>query len=207
MFAHSGLHMPVEFSKKFSFDVAFVGAKLPKKKWFNNNIIKPLKKKYSMGLYGTNWTIKDNLKRVFSKSSRIMKLQKLAKQIDKSRFTISDADEISLYSSSKICLNFHERENDLSQPHHIVNYRAFKITACGGFQICDKVEGLDNYFKDDELCRVDVNQKSWFEKIEYFINNPIERQSYIQKGIARIRKEHLDFHRVRKLESLLNIKK
>ena len=62
MFAHSGLHMPVEFSKKFSFDV-LAGAK--PQKWFNNNIIKPLKKVFH-GIIWNKLDYKDNLKRVFS---------------------------------------------------------------------------------------------------------------------------------------------
>src|SRR5207248_8747832 len=55
------------------------------------------------------------------------------------------------YSSAKICLNFHEREPDGSQPHYIVNQRTFKIPACGGFQMCDEVPAIRKYFSDSEI--------------------------------------------------------
>ena len=41
------------------------------------------------------------------------------------------------------------------------------------------------------------------DKIEYFLNSDKDRQAYIEKGMERVNKEHLDFHRVRQLESLL----
>jgi hypothetical protein len=203
MFANSSRYNTADFNPALAYDVAFVGAKLPKKKWFNEGIIKPLQAKYNVGLFGTNWTFSDNVKRAASKGLRIGHLNKLAKFVDSSRFTISEFDEMALYASSKICLNFHEREPDLTQPHHIVNHRAFKIVACGGFQICDRVKGMANYFKEDELCMVDCNEKQWFERIEYFIHADKERQQYVECGMKRVSEEHLDFHRVRHIESLL----
>jgi len=205
LFAHSNMHKPSNFDSNYSYDIAFVGAKLPMKKWFNNEIMKPLQKKYNVGLFGPNWTLKDNFKRTGSKLLRMVKMPNIAKHIDKTRFAISEIDEISLYSSSKIALNFHEREPDLSQPHHIVNFRAFKIPACGGFQICDRVEGISNYFEEDELCRIDIDVKLWMEQIDHYLNNPLERKEFIDKGMERINKEHMDFHRVRELEFLLKI--
>jgi spore maturation protein CgeB len=203
MFANSKLHKPVNINNKFSYDLAFVGAKLPKKKWFNDRILKPSMRKYNVGLFGTNWTMADNIKRAGSKLSRIAHMPKLSTFIDKTRFSIPDSDEATLYSSSKISLNFHERAPDLSQPHHVMNHRAFKIIACGGFQICDRVKGMSKYFNEDELVMLDCNEDTWFEKIEYFLNSDKDRQAYIEKGMERVNKEHLDFHRVRQLESLL----
>ena len=203
MFANSSLHKVGNIRKDLEFDITFVGAKLPKKKWFNNNIIKPLSKKYKVGLFGTNWTISDNIKRAGSRLLRVGKMNTIASYIDHTRFAISDADEVDLYSSSKICLNFHERANDLSQPHHVMNHRAFKIIACGGFQICDRVQGMSNYFTDDELCMVDCNEKEWFDKIEHYIHAEAERKKYIECGMQRVKKEHMDYHRVRLIESLL----
>ena len=203
MFANSSYRKPAEFNASLAFDIAFVGAKLPKKKWFNDGIIKPLQRKYKVGLFGTNWTVQDNIKRAASKGLRIGKLNALAKLVDKSRFSISESDEMALYSSSKICLNFHEREHDLSQPHHIVNYRAFKIPACGGFQICDRVSGATNYFNEDELCMLECNEKQWFDQIEYFIHADSKRQQYIDRGMKRVQREHMDYHRVRMIMSLL----
>ena len=207
MFANSSLHKLGTIRKELEYDITFVGAKLPKKKWFNNNIIKPLSRKYKVGLFGTNWTMTDNIKRVGSRLLRLGKMNSVASHIDRTRFSISDADEVDLYRSSKICLNFHERADDLSQPHHVMNHRAFKIVACGGFQICDQVKGMANYFNDDELCMVDCNQKQWFDQIEYFLHAEKERNEYVRRGMNRVNREHLDFHRVRLIESLISNQK
>lgn len=203
MFANSTHHKPAELDPKFTYDIAFVGSKLPKKKWFNDRLIKPLQKKYNVGLFGTNWKLQDNMKRVASRCLRIANLNNYAAIVDRSRFSISESQEMALYASSKICLNFHEREPDMSQPHHIVNYRAFKIPACGGFQICDRVKGAENYFTEDELCMVECNEKEWFERIEHFINADSERRKYIELGMKRVNRDHMDYHRVRLIESLL----
>jgi len=134
--ANPRFHFPVEPNSKFAYDVAFVGAKLPHKRWFNDKIVAPLRKRYRVGLYGPNWTLRDNTLRAISKGARMLEIRPLAQLCDSARFSISDVDEVSLYASSKISLNFHERELDNSQPHHIVNQRTYKIAACRWVSNC-----------------------------------------------------------------------
>ena len=102
-----------------------------------------------------------------------------------------------LYSSSKICLNFHEREKDGSQPHLILTQRTFVIPACGGFEICDYVPPLRKYFSEEEMVMATMDKEDWFKKIEYYMNNEKERNTIRQKGTKRALSDHTYHNRVK----------
>lgn len=203
--ANPSFHHPVPFNPKFAYDVVFVGAKLSHKRWFNENILGALVKRYRVGLFGPGWTLRDNTLRAISKGARIINYRPLAKLCDSARFSISDEDEVSLYSSSKISLNFHEREPDNSQPHHIVNQRTFKIAACGGFQIVDPVAALPKYFAGDEIVTSGFDACEWLSKVDYFLTHEAERKAIQERATARALSSHMAQNRVALLEQLLGI--
>jgi hypothetical protein len=203
--ANPRFHHPVPVNPKFAYDVAFVGAKLPHKKWFNDNILGTLRKRYRVGLFGPGWTLRDNTLRAIGKGARMINYRPLARLCDSARFSISDEDEVCLYSSSKISLNFHEREPDNSQPHHIVNQRTFKIAACGGFQIVDPVIALPKYFASDEIVTAGLDAREWLDKVEYFLTHEAERKAIQERATARALSGHMAQHRVALLEQLLGL--
>jgi hypothetical protein len=203
--ANPRFHHPVPADPKFAYDVAFVGAKLPHKRWFNDNILGALRKRYRVGLFGPGWTLRDNTLRAISKGARMANYLPLARVCDSARFSISDADETCLYSSSKISLNFHEREPDNSQPHHIVNQRTFKIAACGGFQIVDPVLALPRYFNNNEIVTASFDAKDWLDKVDYFLNHEAERKAIQERATARALNSHMAQHRVDFLEQLFGL--
>jgi spore maturation protein CgeB len=111
--------------------------------------------------------------------------------------------ENKLYSSAKICLKFHEREADGSQPHLIVNQRVFKIAACGGFQVYDAVPPIRKYFAEGEIVLADPNRPDeWFRKIDYYLTHDDERTRIQAKGTARALREHTYHNRVTTLLGL-----
>ncbi len=203
--ANPSFHYPVPPNSKFNYDIAFVGAKLPQKRWFNDNILAVLRKRYRVGLFGAGWTLRDNALRALSKGARMANALPFARLCDRGRFSISEADEVCLYSSSKISLNFHERDQYNNQPHHIVNQRTFKIAACGGFQITDPVAALPQYFSDNEIITAGFNAKDWLEKIDYFMNHEPERKAIQERATARAQSSHMAQHRVELLEHLLDL--
>ena len=87
-------------------------------------------------------------------------------------------------------MNFHEREPDGSQPHHILNQRTFKIPACGGFEICDNVTALRRYFTENEMVTAGINAKDWRKKIDYYLENEEERIMIQRAGTRRALKNH-----------------
>ncbi len=201
--ANKKLHYPVAPVEKYAYDIVFLGAKLPLKRWFNENVLLPLRKKYKVGIFGPYWTLKDNLLRGCSRLARNMKLKSAANLFESFRITVPIEEENALYSSAKICLNFHEREKDGTQSHIILNQRTFKICACGGFQICDEIPPARKHFTEDELVMAKIDVKDWFDKIDYYLKNEKRRKEIQQNGTARALKDHTYHNRVQQLLSLL----
>jgi len=204
--ANPALHFPAKPLAKYQYDVVYLGANLRHKRWFAENVLRPLKARYRVGLFGPRWTARDHVLRAISKVSRLVGLRGVAKCVDRHRITIPPDEENLLYSSAKISLNFHEREPDGSQPHYIVNQRTFKIPACGGFQICDYVPAIRKYFADDEVVLASLDARDWHDKIEYYLAHDDERRHIQAKGTKRALLEHLSTSRVRQVLSLLGIR-
>lgn len=203
--ANPRYHFPTPMDIRFNYDVVFLGAKLPHKRWFNENVLLPLRRRYRVGLFGPGWTLRDNTLRAVSKGARMVHYRALARWCDHFRFAISDEDECRLYASAKISLNFHEREPDNTQPHHIVNQRTFKIAACGGFQIVDPVAALPKYFSTDEIVTAGFDAREWIDKVDYYLHHEEARKAIQEKATARAQSEHMAQHRVDMLEQLLGL--
>jgi spore maturation protein CgeB len=203
--ANPKFHFPTQPDPRYRYDVVYLGAKLPHKRWFNEKIVLPLRKKYRLGLFGPGWNLPDNSLRAASKLARLARFPAMARAFDRLRIYIPEEDENKLYCSSKIALNFHEREPDNSQPHHIVNQRTFKIAACGGFQIVDPVAALPKYFDRAEIVTAGLDAREWLDKTAYYLVHEDERRGIQERATARALREHLSTHRVELLERLLGI--
>jgi len=196
-------HFPVVPVSKYSYDIVYLGARLGHKRWFFDNVLRPLRRRHRVGIFGPYWTLKDNLLRAGQKACMKMKFRKGAELLNDLRITIPPDEENALYSSAKICLNFHEREPDGSQPHYIVNQRTFKICACGGFQICDHVPAIRKYFAEDELVMARIDKDDWLDKIDYYITHDKEREEIRRRGTDKALRDHTYHNRVKQLIDLL----
>ena len=201
--ANPALHFPVAPVTRYRYDIVYLGANLRKKRWFAEEILRPLRRKYRVGVFGPGWSMRDQVLRAGSRLCRLAGAFQVAKTIDLSRITVPPDAERALYSSSAVALNFHEREDDGSQPHYIVNQRAFKIPACGGFQICDEVPAIRKYFGEDEVVTAPLDPAEWMARIEYFLRHNQEREAIRAKGAHRALREHLSTHRVNSVLALL----
>lgn len=110
----------------------------------------------------------------------------------------------SAWKSASICLNVHE-------PHSRrygfdVVERPFKTIGTNGFCISDHVDALYEYFNDDEIV-IRKDPRSYHNAVEHFLNNPQDRLPYIEKGQARIWKEHTYFDRASQLLNELGFTK
>lgn len=199
--ANKLLHFPGESVLKYQYDIVYLGARLPKKEWFFKRVLLPLKNKYRVGIFGPYWTKRDLILAAAHKLCRMARSSLVASFLNRFRVTISPEDERLLYASSKICVNFHERESDGSQPHYILNQRTFKIPACGGFEICDFVPALRKYFAEDEVIMAQ-DEKDWIKKIEYYLTHKEERRRIQEKGTQRALLEHTYHNRVKQVIDL-----
>jgi len=201
--ANPALHFPVAPVPRYRYDIVYLGANLRKKRWFAERILRPLGRKYRVGVFGPGWSIRDQALRAGARACRMGGAFPIARAIDRARITVPPEAERALYSSATVALNFHEREDDGSQPHYIVNQRTFKIPACGGFQICDEVPAIRKYFADDEVVLVPLDPAEWMARIEYFLSHEREREAISTRGAERARREHLSTHRVKSVLALL----
>jgi len=183
-----------EYNKDFVTDISYIGTYLHSKKRFFNDCVFPLKDKYNLKLYGQDWTSGDRLKGWIQKIGQYYNIQYL-KSIQKPKLQLGD--EAKIYSSSTICLNVHE-ENQKKYGGDC-NERAFKIPLCGGFEITDDVACIRKYFKVDKEIVIAKNQDDWFEKIDYYMDNPDKRLEIIEAGREKVLREHTYHNRVRQI--------
>lgn len=188
--------------EKYQCDIAYVGAYLPKKEAQFKKLLLPLTKKYHVRIYGPYWTWKDLILLTGNKICRNLRLTKLGNWLNTKRVTLPPEDENKLYSSAKICINFHEREAD-GRDYDLLNGRTFKIPASGGFEICDHVASLRKYFTEDEVVMAE-NDTDWFAKIDYYMRHDTGRRAIQERGTARALRDHTYHNRVEQLLKLIS---
>jgi len=196
--ANSLLHFPTAPTRKYQYDIVYLGAYLTRKRRMFDDILLPLALRYKVGIFGPYWTARDYAMGALQRAARTVGAARMVDAINRLRVVIPPDEENQLYSSAKICLNFHEREEDGGQPHYIVNQRAFKIPACGGFEMCDYVPALSKYFSADEIVMA-TDPEDWFEKIDYFMTREEDRRRIQQNGARRALRDHTYHNRIEEL--------
>src|SRR5437588_12348772 len=129
--ANPRMHFPVEPVREYAYDIVYLGANPRKRRWVAENVVRPLRKAYRVGVFGPGWSLQDTLLRAGSKACKLAHIYPVAQVIDRIRTSIPPEAERQLYSSAKICLNFSEREDDGYQPHYILSQVTFNIQAFG----------------------------------------------------------------------------
>lgn len=173
-----------EHDENYQADISFVGSLLPSKREFVKKHLFPLRKKYDVKIYGSDWTLSNRLLGYVQKAGQYFNIKPL-KHIRKLPLPVDD--ERKVYSSSTISLNIHEDHQRKFGSDF--NERTLKIIACGGFEICDNVKVVRKYFDEGELV-VAENTGDWFEKIDYYLRHPEKRTPIIEAGQRKILKEH-----------------
>lgn len=181
---------------QFECDVCYVGSNLPAKRDFFKKHIYPLKSKYDLRTYGSDWTLNSRILGKIQKVGQYFNINQL-KKVRSLSLTLND--ERKLYSTARISLNVHEEQVKIHNCE--INERTFKILACGGFQICDDVPLLRNFFNSSELV-IAESTADWFDKIAYFLEHPEQRRSIAEAGRKKVLSEHTYHNRVKQVEDL-----
>jgi hypothetical protein len=193
--ANKKLHFPSAPDPRFAADISFVGARLATKEHLFKSVLLPLTKKYNVAIYGAGWTMKDKILRLMSGFGRRFKVFPVADWANKRRVSISLEDERLVYASSKICVNFHEYNED-GTCKNLSNEREFKVPACGGFEISDAIIGIEHYFVPDKEIVLARTPEEWHSKIAYYMSHDREREAIRSAGYERVKREHYYSHRV-----------
>ncbi len=214
--ANKRLHFPQNLER--SVDISFVGNCLPHKKWVFDNILFPMKKSHRVEVYGSNWSALDVWLNRVGRVGRRYHLP-LLQSVRGTRW-ISLEGERNLYSSSKLCPNFHE---DIQAMRGVdCNERTFKVPACGGFEISDNERAVRRYYAKDEVATIDTyapegdwkkaisdpERLSQFAKdlkelLEYYLAHEEERNQMQKKATARTLREHTYHNRAQTILDLV----
>lgn len=95
---------------------------------------------------------------------------------------VSDDEMVQIFSTSKINICFTKsspgRRNQLKG-------KIFDITMCGGFLLCEHVDGIEEIFEIGKEIVCFSNYSDALEKINYFLANDIERERIAKSGKIR----------------------
>ena len=188
-----------KFDEKFKADISFIGTYSPQKRDSFRKYVFPLKKKYKLTIYGQDWGTLDRTLGWIQRGGQYFNIPYL-RSFKKPQLKLED--EAKIYKSSIISINIHE-ESQLRFGGDC-NERTFKIPFCGGFEITDNVACIKKYFKDGEEVVIAKDEKDWYEKIKYYIENPGKRGKIIKAGRERVLKEHTYHNRVKQIIDIYN---
>lgn len=210
--ANKKLHFPQTCMREI--DISFVGNRLPRKVWVFNNILFPMKKDHRVEVYGSNWSSLDIWLNRVGRAARRFKLPLLSGVRGTRWITLEREREV--YSSSKLCPNFHE---DMQAMRGVdVNERTFKVPACGGFEISDNERAVRHYYSKDEVATIDTYvpederakalddpqraarfARDLKEIMEYYLTHEAEREKMQKKATERTLREHTYHNRAQQI--------
>jgi len=172
--AQPSLHRPMELSaedrKEFGADVAFLGAGYP-----NRRAAFARMKKGNFKIWGTEWEEE----------------AALAPHVQRQGARISPEEAAKIYNATAVNLNLHSSVQDgvLVGNGDFVNPRTFELCAAGAFQLVDRRGLMPDLFAEDELA-VFTDFEEMEGCIAHFLAHPEERQGYVDRGRARVLRDH-----------------
>lgn len=109
---------------------------------------------------------------------------------------ITAADAAKVYKLAKICPNVHHPQTRFGG----LNTRTFEILAAGGFELVDNVPGLEELFDVGREIVSYSSPANFRELAEYYLSHQAERAKIIERGRARVLRDHTY---ERRLEAIL----
>lgn len=196
--AANSINLVTTPQERFKADVSFIGTNLPQKREFFKQWLFPLKETYNLRLYGQDWNAVDKYMGMAAKAGQYFNVPVL-KNIQKPK--LQPQDEGVIYASSKILVNLHEDYQRRFGGD--CNERTFKIPFCGGFEICDDVAIVREYFVDGKEICIAKDKDDWFDKIAYYYEHPAEARKIALAGQKRVRRDHTYHNRAQQIIDLV----
>ena len=109
-----------------------------------------------------------------------------------------------IYNQSKICVNIHNNRQYLGINIEMdANNRLFDLAMAQSCQICNGEQMISKYFANDEVISADIPEE-WITKIDYFLNNKVERNLTALKARKRAIENHSWTQRAVKFNNIIN---
>ncbi|SHN70168.1 CgeB family protein [Desulfovibrio litoralis] len=167
---HAKLKLNTEEQNEYGSDLSFLGAGYPNRRVAFKRLLP-----FNFKIWGTEWGDDVFLKPLIQKNGA----------------RISSEEAVKIYNATKINLNLHSsvQTQQLVSGGDFVNPRTFELAACSAFQLVDKRSLMSELFAEDELATFN-NMDELVEKIKYFLDNPVERNAYIERSLKRVLADH-----------------
>lgn len=186
MAAHPPMHRPVEISKqdnaRYHAPVGFMGHGYPNRQEVFGRLAQ---RGLPLGIWGTAWPRRGPLAGLLREGGRRLDSHEVAK----------------VYNACPIVLNLHSSPtaDDGVARADFINPRTFEVAACGGFQLVDRVQGLERQFALGREIAAFASEDELIEKAHYYLANPEERAAIAQAGRRRVLNQHTYYHRMERL--------
>jgi spore maturation protein CgeB len=118
----------------------------------------------------------------------------------------SGSKMIKIYNSSRIALNVHVGfGEEIERYGYGTNMRLFELAGCGTFQLVDYKKDIEKLFKIgyEIVCYKSIRDLK--DKIQYYLNNPKERERIAQRMQKRAYQEHTYMHRMQEVLKVTGI--
>jgi len=195
--AADSLALKPVFDPRFEADISYVGTSLPEKRVFFKDHVFPLGRKYTLRIYGQDWSRIDRGLAWVQRAGQYFNIKPLAR-LRKPRLQLED--EARIYASSRVSINVHEEYQRRFGGD--CNERTFKIPFCGGFEVVDDVACLSRYFQRGTELAVATTPGEWVSMVEHYLRHPEERSAIIEAGRQRVARDHTYHNRVAQLLSI-----
>jgi len=100
---------------------------------------------------------------------------------------VSHTEMVQIFSNSKINICF-TKAGGIGTRNQLKG-KIFDITMCGGFLLCEHVEGIEDFFEIDKEIVCFNNYTEALEKINYFLTNEEEREHIAMAGKLRANRD------------------
>ena len=112
---------------------------------------------------------------------------------------ISPEAAAKVYNLAQICPNMHDPQTRIGG----LNTRTFEILAAGGFELVDKIPGLEENFVVGREIIAYSSPAHFRELVDYYLAHPSERAAIAARGRARVLRDHTYEQRFKTILSYL----
>ncbi len=167
----------------YQYDVVFVGAFHPYRKWFIDRLINA---NINVQAFGNGW------------QNGPVSAEKMNKLFTSSKINLNIGNSTS-YDSRYLLSGIRPFINSLRSPKNTsqIKARNFEIPFFNGFQLTDYVPSIENYFElgKEIVCYKDVDEAIML--VKYYLESETERESIKNSGHERAFREHGYINRLR----------
>lgn len=182
---HQTLDLSDREKREYGAAISFLGAGYPNRRLAFRRLAER-----DFKIWGSDWENERFLER---------NIQRDGKRID-------PEESVKIYNATKINLNLHSsvHTDQLISKGDFVNPRTFELAAMGAFQLVDKRSLMKELFAEDELATFE-SPEEFYQKIDYFLEHPEEREKYALKARQRTLENHTYQQRMRTLLEYMEV--